>query len=51
MTLRRAIANAIVAVVLAALVALVLFCWLSTLVKPEPEQAAISQDIPFRRLP
>jgi hypothetical protein len=47
----RIIANAIVALALALLATLVLFAHLSTLVVPEPERAAISQDIPFRRTP
>jgi hypothetical protein len=51
MTLRRILANAAVAVLLAALATLVLFAHLSTLVRPEQGQAAISQDIPFRRTP
>jgi hypothetical protein len=51
MTLRRIIANAAVALVLAALATLVLFAHLSTLVKPEEGQSILSQDIPFRRTP
>lgn len=51
MTLRRLILNAAVALALAALVALVLFAHLSQRVRPEPERAPISQDVPLRRLP
>lgn len=51
MTLRRIVANIVVGLVLLALFVLVLFAHLSTRVQPEPERAAISQDIPFRRLP
>jgi hypothetical protein len=50
-TLRRLLLNAVAALVLTALAALVLFAHLSTLVRPEQGQAALSQDIPFRRLP
>ena len=51
MTPRRLIANALTALVLAALVALVLFAYLSTRVVPEPERVVIEQEIEFRRLP
>lgn len=51
MKFSRLLWNAAAALVLAALVVLVLFARLSTLVRPEAERGPISQDIPFRRLP
>jgi hypothetical protein len=49
--IRRIIANVVTIIAIVAVAVLVLFAHLSTLVRPETEQAAISQDIPFRRLP
>ena len=51
MTTRRLIANIAVGLVLAALVVLVLFAYLSTRVVPEPERVVIEQEIEFGRTP
>jgi multisubunit Na+/H+ antiporter MnhC subunit len=50
MTPRRLIANIATALVLTAIVVLVLFAHLSTLVVPEQDER-FQQDIPFRRTP
>ena len=51
MTPRRLILNIAAAIILAALVVLVIFAWLSTRVVPEPERGAIVQEIEFGRTP
>ena len=48
MTPRRLILNIAVGAILTALVILVLFAHLSTLVKPEGERVTIEQEIEFR---